>query len=150
MDAGRRHETPMSETKNFIMPLTVTSVSTFCWVGSPSPVPTGWYAGPADTCIHSGLHCRREAPSLRDPNLLSRTVSMSAHILEGDPTSLFEGCLLSTFKRIVHNKGSPCLCAQDAQKCEWSMEYCLPTPASAISYRSIAMWDQAQSSYSLT
>lgn len=73
MDASKRHgtETPMTETKNFITAITVVGISVFLCIGYPSPSSHGVVRrGPADTCTHSELHCRRESLSLGNPNIL--------------------------------------------------------------------------------
>lgn len=71
MDAGGRHETPISETQNFIPVITVARVPAFSWIGSPSlSSHRVTWRGSADTCSHSELYYRRETLSLGNPNPL--------------------------------------------------------------------------------
>lgn len=101
--------------------------------------------------LHSQMSCPAgEKPELKEPKSFIKDSEHVCFLFQRETLFLcLKGCALSIFARIVQNKSAQCLCAQDAQKCEGSVGHCLPTPASATCY-SVAMWDRAQSSYSLT
>lgn len=91
MDVGRRHETSMSETKNFITLLTVARASAFSWVGSQAPGPTGWYEEGQLTPALTVSCTVQEKPELKEPKSF---IKDSEHVCflfwRGDPISMFE------------------------------------------------------------